>query len=459
MTDTPNDEIARAHGERDRALDAQARFAFLARSSQILSESLDYGETLTTVAAMALPHLGAWCIVDVLEDEKLRRLAVIHPDAEKQALARDLYERYPPEADDVLGIKRVVESGRSEVVSDISADHLRHAARDDEHLRLMRTLGIGSYMTVALAARGHTLGAMTFVTSENDRRFGEADLLLAEDLGRRCAMTIDNARLFQAVDAAWVKANKAVRQRDEVIGIVSHDLRNPIHAIQLQTALLLGNDLQLSAEKREDAVRSIQRTSERMERLIQGLLDTRRLESGHALAVHPRPTRVADLLEDACALFAPQAEAKGIWLECPLPEISSAIQADPERLLQVFWNLLGNAIKFTPEGGRVEVGCEGEDERLRFWVRDTGPGISAEELPRLFDPFWQAKRTARLGTGLGLPISKALIEAHGGTIDVESTPGEGTVFYFTVPTSQEDPDEGQEAFRSGREAGPAGAPD
>jgi signal transduction histidine kinase len=449
MTNAAADKIEAVRAERDRALEAQARFAFLARSSQVLSESLDYEETLTSVAAMALPHLGAWCIVDVVEDGALRRLAVIHPDPEKQALARELHQRYPPEADDVLGVKRVIESGRSEVVTEIGDAYLRAAARDPDHLRLMRGLGIGSYITVPLSARGSTLGAMTFVTAENDRRYGESDLLLAEDLGRRCAMTIDNACLFRAVDAAWVRANQAVRQRDEVISFVAHDLRNPIHAIQIQAALLLAKDAPLADEKREAALRNIQRTSERMERLVGDLVDARRVESGHALPVDPHPTGVAGLLEDVCALFSPQAGAKGIRMECPVPEISSAISADPERILQVFGNLLDNAIKFTPAGGRIEVACEAGEDRMRFSVRNTGPAIPGEELPRLFDPFWQAERTARLGTGLGLAISKALVEAHGGTIGVESNARDGTTFHFTIPTAREDASPVGEGSRTG----------
>jgi signal transduction histidine kinase len=448
MTDTSKGRAARALSDRDRALEAQARFAFLARSSQILSESLDYEETLTTVAAMALPHLGGWCIVDVVEDGVLRRLAVIHPDPTKQALARELGERYPPEADDVLGVKRVIESGRSEIVTEISSEHLRQSARDPEHLRLMRALGIGSYITVPLLARGSTSGTMTFVTGEDDRHFGETDLLMAEDLGRRCAITIDNARLFRALDGAWLQASEAVRQRDQVLAVVSHDLRNPIHAIQIQTAVLLGKNVDLS-EKSEDAIRAIQRTSHRMERLVQDLLDAQRLDAGHALAIDLRPTRIAGLLDDACALLVPQAESKNIRLECAVPDISSSVLADPERLLQVIWNLLGNAIKFTPEGGSVEIGCEAADEAMRFWVRDTGPGIPPEELPRLFDPYWQARRVARLGTGLGLTISKALVEAHGGRIDVQSAEGEGTVFRFTIPTAGAAASTGEESRQIG----------
>ena len=441
MTEPQQNEVERVQDERDRALEAQDRFAFLARSSKILAESLDYEETLSTVAALALPHLGAWCIVDVVEDGELRRLAVIHPNEERQALARELYERYPPQADDVLGVKRVIDAGRPEVVHEVGVVHLRETARDEEHLELMRTLGIAGYMTVPLSARGRSLGAITFVTAEEDRRFGDTDLLLAEDLAHRCALTIDNARLYRDAERAQGdaeraqgNADQALRQRNQALAAVSHDLRTPIHTIQLQAAMLLDDELELAPEKRKQALRTIRLAGKGMARLLQNLLDTSRLDAGHALALAPEPTRVAEILEEACALFKPQADAGDIRLECPIPDPDLRIRADPDRLLQIVWNLLGNAIKFTPSGGRVEVRYEHGDDVGRFRIMDTGPGIREEERPRLFEPYWQAEASAPKGTGLGLPITKALIEAHGGTIDVHSRETGGCTFEFTLPT-------------------------
>lgn len=240
--------------------------------------------------------------------------------------------------------------------------------------------------------------------------------------------------LSVAADTARERAERAVRERDEVIAMVAHDLKNPLHTIGITLSLL--DELPLSEEERVEKRRIIRRTVDRMERLIGGLLDMRRIEAGQALSVTPRPVPADDLLREACALFQPQVEEKRIALSCDAGEQCPPVAADQDRVLQVFWNLIGNAVKFTPEGGRIAVRCEPEGDHVRFSVRDSGPGIRAEHLGRLFDPFWQEKRTARLGTGLGLPIAKAIVEAHGGAIEVASRPGEGTTFSFTLPVPE-----------------------
>ncbi len=253
--------------------------------------------------------------------------------------------------------------------------------------------------------------------------------------------------LSVAADTARERAERAVRERDEVIAIVAHDLKNPLHTIGITLSVL--DDLPLSEEERRERRKIIRRTVERMDRLISGLLDMKRIEAGQPLAVALRPTEVDALVGEACELFRPQVEEKKISLECEIPEDCPPVMADHDRILQVFWNLIGNAVKFTPEGGRIRVGCGVHGDAIRFSVSDSGPGIRAEHLKRLFDPFWQEKRTARLGTGLGLPIAKGIVEAHGGTIEVESRPGEGMTFSFTLPMQERresDPDR-----RSGRD--------
>jgi PAS domain S-box-containing protein len=241
--------------------------------------------------------------------------------------------------------------------------------------------------------------------------------------------------LSVAADAAREIAERAVKERDEVLSMVAHDLKNPLNTIGITLAVL--QDLSLSEDDRQRKLEIIENTIGRMDRLIGGLLDMRRLEAGQALTVFPRPIEVDALLQEACGLFRPQIEEKQILLVCEVPESCPAVMADPERIQQVFWNLIGNAVKFTPEGGRVRVACEDQGSQARFQVTDSGPGIAPGDVPRLFDPYWQAKRTARLGTGLGLPIARGIVEAHGGSIEVESTPGEGATFSFALPAALE----------------------
>jgi PAS domain S-box-containing protein len=203
---------------RETPQDAQARLAFLAESSRCLADSLDYETTLATVARLALPQFGTWCIVDLVEPNgAIRRLSVIHPDPEKQRLARRLHRRHPPASTDLIGAPRVIRTGRTEIGLDVSDEDLTRASRDAEHLLLLRTLGTKSFMIVPLIARGQTLGAITFLTADAERRYGSADIVLAEDLARRGAMAIDNARLHRAAETARSAAEAARGIADDAL--------------------------------------------------------------------------------------------------------------------------------------------------------------------------------------------------------------------------------------------------
>jgi PAS domain S-box-containing protein len=205
-------------GRRETPQEAQARFAFLAESSRCLADSLDYETTLATVARLALPQFGTWCIVDVVEpDGAIRRLSVIHPDPQTQRLARRLHRRHPPASTDLIGAPRVIRTGRTEIGLDVSDEELTRASRDAEHLLLLRTLGTKSFMIVPLIARGQTLGAITFLTADAERRYGPTDIVLAEDLARRGAMAIDNARLHRSAEAARAAAEAARGIADDAL--------------------------------------------------------------------------------------------------------------------------------------------------------------------------------------------------------------------------------------------------
>ena len=175
----------------------------------------------------------------------------------------------------------------------------------------------------------------------------------------------------------------------------------------------------------------------RMMRLMQDLLDVARVEAGQTLALDRSPQDASTLLRDACETLTSEAERKQIAFDCHLPADIGRIDADRDRVLQALANLIGNAVKFTPEGGRIRLTAEPLDQSVRFSVSDSGPGIKAEHIGHIFEPYWQAARTATLGTGLGLPIAKGIVEAHGGRIWVESEPGLGTTFHFTLPASRQ----------------------
>jgi signal transduction histidine kinase len=220
---------------------------------------------------------------------------------------------------------------------------------------------------------------------------------------------------------------------NEVLAVVSHDLRNPLNIISVGASLLDGG--QHSERERAEILRIIKSASDRMERLLADLLAVARLDGGQSLPVSPADMDLRPLLEEVRSAFACPARGNGRQLECRMPETLPRVHADRDRLHQVLSNLVGNALKFTPMGGTVTIEAETLPGEVRCSVRDTGPGLAEQEMDRIFDPFWQAEKTARLGFGLGLKIAKSIVEAHGGSMSVESVPGKGCTFSFTVPVA------------------------
>jgi len=240
-------------------------------------------------------------------------------------------------------------------------------------------------------------------------------------------LAIDNARLY-------LESQQAVRAREEVLAIVSHDLRNPLNGVVLGASLLKDSE-SLSADDREQ-LETIELSAKRMNHLIADLLDVTRLEGGKQLPIEPAPVPVADLFRETYELFRAQAAASSITFQHRIPDDVPEVYADRHRVLQVLQNLIGNSMKFTPPGGMIAMTAEArQDGKVLCTVSDTGPGIPPEHLADIFSPYWQAKRAERLGAGLGLPIAKGIVEAHGGEIWVESEQGVGTRFYFTLPVA------------------------
>jgi signal transduction histidine kinase len=224
-------------------------------------------------------------------------------------------------------------------------------------------------------------------------------------------------------------ASRAVAARDEVMSIVAHDLRNPLGAIMLKASLL---QKVADPDKIRQHAESIGNVTMRMEYLIKTMLDVTTIDAGKFM-VSPAPCAVQNLLRETQAMFDPLAASKEIQLEHGKIEPGLTVRAESERVLQVLSNLVGNALKFTPPGGRVTLSADREGAMVRFAVLDTGPGIPRESLSRVFDRFWKKEISGKKGTGLGLFIAKGIVEAHGGRIWVESDLGHGAKFYFTLP--------------------------
>ena len=435
--------LAEAELSRDVAREGQARFAFLADASRRLAKSLDYETTLTTVAGLALPHFGAWCVVDVCEpDDSIRRLAVIHPDPGKQALAEELHGRYPPSRGDPVGAPRVIRTRRPEVVLDIPEEALAGAARDPEHLALLRGLGLRSCMTVPMLARGRVLGAITFATADVERRYGMADVILAEDLALRCALAIDNVRLLRdaeaqriRADAARADAEAANRAKSGFLTIVSQELRTPLDTISGCVQLMAaGHHGPLTRVQREDLA-VIGRSQRHLLSLIKDVLTFAEVESRRdefALADIP----VYEIVAEAQALMAPTVASQGMAYQPTRCDPTLVVHADRERLRQILVHLLSNAVKFTERGGTIALTCERAERALAIRVSDTGSGIPAERIETLFEPFVHIHHGSvgvTDGTRVGLAISRELARAMGGDLTANSAVGQGSTFTLTLP--------------------------
>jgi PAS domain S-box-containing protein len=408
--------------DRKRSEDTQR---FLADSSAVLARSLDYRTTLSGLARVALPHLADWCVIDVLQEGRLVRIEAAHHDPAVDPLVQKL-KAFPPEAARAHPSVTVIETGEPELMEEVSDAQILAIAANDDHAHILRQLEPRSLLVVPLVARGRTLGALGLFSARPGRRYGPEHRLLAVELGRRAALAVDNARLYQ-------EAREAVAARDEVLSIVSHDLGNPLSAIRVSARVLDrfldGGDI-APARTQLDGIRT---AALQMERLIKDLLEVRRIEMGR-LRLVPRPEPVAQLVTEAVQSLRAVAEEQGVTLDGEVEDgLPSMIRADADRIQQVFSNLVGNALRYTPPGGVVTVGARTGEDGVIFSVTDTGPGIPAEDLPRVFDRFWQARRQGSHGLGLGLAIAKGITEAHGGRVAVESEIGHGSRFSFTIP--------------------------
>lgn len=401
---------------------------FLAEVGAILASTLDHEETLTSIATLAVREMADCCIVDIMdimdEGTRIRRLEVVHADPAKAGLAKVL-EQMPIDRQRPYFARSAVETGQSLLMTDVPADYLESLAQSPEHLAALRALGPKSFMALPLLAHGRCLGSIVLISTRPSRRYGPRDLCLADELARRAALAVNSAWLYRA-------ARQAIQARNQVLGIVAHDLRNPLNTIKLAAGLLRDLLAPDGTKAQHNAIDVILRASKRADRLIQDLVDVTRLEAGQ-LVLTPAKLSAAQLAREGIDSQRALAAAASVALRADLPQEDPTIWADGERLLQVLENLIGNAVKFTPPGGRITVGVEPREGAALFRVEDTGRGISPEHLPRVFDRFWQAQKTDSRGAGLGLTICKGIVEAHGGRIWAESTPGSGTTVFFTIP--------------------------
>jgi signal transduction histidine kinase len=419
--------IARDNTERRRD---EVRLRFLAEVGEVLAESLDYQTTLQAVARLAVPTLADWCAIDMVqEDGTVARLAVAHQDPAKVVLAHELHERYPPDPDATTGLPHVLRTGESELYPEIPDEMLVAGCRDEEHLRIARELGLTSALVVPLTARGRILGAVSWVYAESNRRYDESDVAFAQELARRAALAVDNARLYRQTQAA-------IRDRDDVLTMVSHDLRSPLTSIMGMAQLLQRS---VDADEQPRVARGLERieaTTRRMDGLIDELVDVARLRVGAEIQLRRSAVNLAALVRQAIDEHEQRTGQHRITLEGPSDGLVG--MWDGPRLRRVLDNLLSNATKYSPEGGLIEVelhredGAEGPHAVLK--VRDYGVGIPPEDQERIFEPGQRGRNVGDIGgTGIGLAGACQTVQQHGGTIEVESELGKGSTFTVRLP--------------------------
>jgi len=405
---------------------AAERAAFMNQASAVLATSLDYETTLTSLANLAVQSIADWCAVDIVVDAKVERLAVAHLDPVKIELARKLQRYEDPTSPH--GAPYVIRTRTPALVPSVTDEILFAAARgDEEQLRLIRSLGLVSYMCVPLVAHGKTLGALTFATAESRRQYTEQDLMFAQDLAHRAALAVDNALAYNQVQAAD-------RLKDEFLATLSHELRTPLNAILGYARLLRSSAV--TGDKVEKAVKIVERNASALTQMVEDVLDVSRIISGK-MRLTIQPVDLPTVVHNAVESVAPAAEAKQLRVQTSIDPNADPVSGDPDRLQQVVWNLISNAVKFTPKGGRVQVRVERVGSHVDIVVSDTGIGLKPEFLPHLFERFRQADSAITRqygGLGLGLAIVRHLVELHGGSVDASSGgENEGSTFRVRLP--------------------------
>jgi PAS domain S-box-containing protein len=515
---------------------------FLAEATEILNRSLDVRETLANLARLSVPALADWCIVHtVRRDGMIEPDTVAHADPEMVRWAEELRDRWPPEQDSPTGIPAVVRTGQPEHYPEITDEMLVGAARDPEHLELIRSLGMRSAVTVPVAARETVLGTMTFVWAESGRRYDERDLELLQELARRAGFALENARLYEESEARgraslvlshvedavflvdqdglvrlwnqaasrltglpetavlgrpaeeavpgwgavvplvrvgslegagrvplqtlpldlgerelWIAVSGIVfeegvvyvfrdltaeRQIEELktefLATASHELRTPLAAVYGAAMTLRRPDLVLDNRDRSRLLDVVAAEADRLTRIVDDILWASRLDSGRLEIALERfdASVVARAIVDAARAHLPD----GVHVKLAAPKKLPAVSGDADKVGQVLANLIDNAVKYSPDGGTVDVRLEPQERRLLFSVRDVGIGIPPSEQGRIFEKFYRLDPNLTQGvggTGLGLYISRELVRRMGGRIWVASSEREGSTFFFELPLAQ-----------------------
>jgi PAS domain S-box-containing protein len=432
-------QLLREQAARAEAEAAQERLGFLAEASARLASSLDYSTTLQQVAQAVVPRMADWVTLNVLDEHgELRAVASGHSNAMRERLAASMRETFPRSTGESNSpVVQVLRSGRSRFIPEVGVDALRAISRNEEHLRMWQALAPRSVIIVPLTGHRGVLGTLSLITtSDSERRYTHADVAMAEDLARRVALAVENAQLYSEAQAAIHTAEEAVRAREVFLSVAAHELKTPVTSLRgfaQLTLRALEQDRELDRERLHHALTVVNQQSDKLRRLVAQLLDISRIQSGR-LQLELREVDLRQLIGEIVTSMQQQSQFHQLRVNVP---DSQPVHIDPLRLEQVLTNLVDNAIKYSPQGGAIEIDVWPPDaEHVCIGVRDRGPGIRPEHRAHIFERFYQAGDDAEhaAGMGLGLYISREIVELHGGTIEAEFPPDGGARFIITLPT-------------------------
>ena len=427
-------DLGRRVGQFTERRHVEQRLRILSEVSSVLGASLDYEAALSRVARLVAPALSDSFVVDLLEEDgSLRRLAPALDDPRRQRFQEVLRDE-AHEAGGSDPVQAVLRSGKPELVPKLPDRLLRALAGSEDEFHDLMIQGPQMSLSVPLATRGKVVGVLSLATLDSSRHFGPEDVALAEELARRCAVAVDNARLFR-------EAQIASEEKTRFLAAVSHDLRTPVNAIMLLSTLVrrqaeslggsAGHEFVERCVKLESAARSFTE-------LVTNLLDLSCLDAKEK-EMKDEEFSLAGLLGETVSTLGGVARAKGLGLRCRPPRPDLLVRADRTELGRVLTNLVANALKFTPDGSvNVEAGLDGEG-RVEIVVSDTGPGIAPDQLPKIFDEFFQIRNPERdrtRGSGLGLAIARRIMGEFGGELRAASAVGRGSVFTAVLPASR-----------------------
>jgi len=410
------------HGERQYI---ENNLRYLAEASRILSSSLDYETTLNTIAKLAVPQIADWCAIDILEEGTVKQVAVAHKDPKKVKWAKQLRKVNPVDLNQATGTAKVLRTGEPEFYPVITDEMLVKSARSKDQLKLVRQLEFKSAMIVPISTKDKPIGTITFVTTETNRHYTDADLLMARELATRASVAIENASLYRG-------SQEAISIRDEFISVASHELKTPVTSVKMFTQVLKKHSEQIGDSKAVEHLSKMDKQINKLTELIYDLLNVSKIQAGK-MEFSKKEFDFDTSVKEIIDILQPTSDKHKLILK---GKTGKTIYGDEERIGQVINNLISNAIKYSPRSKKIIIKLSTKNDWVKVDITDFGIGMAKAHLPKIFERFYRVydnNDKTFPGLGIGLYICSEIIKRHGGKFGVESNLGQGSTFSFSLP--------------------------